>query len=341
MLTYDVVVATRHRADALELSLPHITAQIPPPSQVLVIDSSEDDLTETVVAAHAASTAVPVKYRRASAGLPHQRNVGLAEVTAPVVVFLDDDSITYPGYGKAILEVYARDVNREIGGVSGREQPPPPGFLEASSYEVPANRRFRQRIALPRTKLEAALFPDPFRLLAWDAWDRLPNPGWLEELDAARVEWMAGYRMSFRTDVIKRSGFDESFVEYALFEDTDASFAVMHEHLVVGAHRASVYHHQAPSGRGSARRLGATQVLNRAYVVIKHTEPGSRARRRLRAYGIYKTLQYAAGAKSDFGRERLRGAVAGVRALPRLLEAAPADVHRVYLDALDGILRDD
>ena len=41
-LTYDAVIATRHRIEALKLSIPLLLAQSRPPARLIVIDSSDD-----------------------------------------------------------------------------------------------------------------------------------------------------------------------------------------------------------------------------------------------------------------------------------------------------------
>ena len=220
-------------------------------------------------------------------------------MTAPVVLLPDDDSIVFDGYARAILDAYEADTEGRVGGVCGVEVSRAPGNLGGlNAYRMERGMRLQQRIGQHRTRFERRLFVDPFVLHGRDAWSGRPVPPWMRELDCVPVEWMTGFRMSFRTDVIRAIGFDEALARYAVFEDIEASFAVLRDHLIVGAHRARVLHYRAPGSRGSLRELGVTQVLNRTYVVCKHAAPGSEARRRLRSYAAYKCLQYAACAGS-------------------------------------------
>jgi len=42
VLVYDVVIATRNRAEALALSIPRLIAQSWPPSRLIIVDSSDN-----------------------------------------------------------------------------------------------------------------------------------------------------------------------------------------------------------------------------------------------------------------------------------------------------------
>jgi len=120
-------------------------------------------------------------------------------------------------------------------------------------------------------------------------------------------------------------GFDEALTGYALDEDIDASFMAMRRGLVVGARRARIYHHRHPSGRGGAFTRGRMEVLNRAYVLLKHaTGPigsASLANAIWRRHLLFTAIKFAiclAGAARPAGRRRLAGAWAGHRQAIRL-----------------------
>ncbi len=326
-LSYDTIIATRNRPEALLLSLPCLLAQSPPPDQVIVVDSSDDHA--AVVSAVETATSgwegrVIVKCTKP--GLPHQRNVGLALVQAPVVLFLDDDSILYPNAAAAMLAVYERD---EIGSVSGvcaaEAMVPPDGFPGAMSAVAPHHlREARWRRGRNLVERWLPVLKPSIYLGRWLNGRHPPLP-WLGGMVARPVEYMTGFRMSFRTKAIWPTGFDETLEGYALDEDVDASFTAMRSGLVVGTDRARIYHHRAPSGRADPQALGRMEVLNRAYVLLKHAGGpcGSRllARRVWRMHLWFTVLKLAltapkAGQKAE--RDRLRGAWKGLIAAWRL-----------------------
>jgi hypothetical protein len=189
-----------------------------------------------------------------------------------------------------------------------------------------------------RRRVEQRLFPDPFSYFSEMRYRMLPVPDWLAAENAVLVAWMTGFRMSFRTEVVRAVGFDEVLKRYAVFEDVDASFRVLKTHVLVGARNAQIYHHKAPARRAGGRELGATQILNRAYVLAKGQDTDARLTGQIRRYALYKTALYTLRLDSRFGRARLAGAFAAYRALPRLLTAAPEDLTEVYLELCEKCL---
>ncbi|MFN3937457.1 MAG: glycosyltransferase family 2 protein [Gemmobacter sp.] len=334
---YTTVIVTRNRPAALALSLPLHLGADRLPDAVLVIDSS-DDLApnRTLIERLRPGTLVPLQHVPAPPGMTVQRNIGLAMVGTEVVFFPDDDSLMLPGAIEAMLRIYDRDADRLIGGVCAAASPvPPPGVLDRGDlpYRMTRADRLRARLAQPRRRFEDRFFRDPFHLVAERLQARLPAPpSWLAEENAIVVPWMTGFRMSFRTEVIRRSGFCETLGRYALLEDIDAGFGVLRSHHLIGARNARIYHHKAPERRANGRALGAMQLLNHAYVIARSGETDAAMRAALRRFEAGKILQYALGARGRFGRDRLAGAWAAARVGMQLLHAPPDRVEALYLD---------
>lgn len=345
MSAYYIVLATRNRPEALRLSIPLMLAQSRPAKCLIVVDSSDNHrlIRETV---EEATSRFDIRYEVIDSrpGSSHQRNVGLRQVKAPVVIFPDDDSIWHPGTADAIMRVYERDTGNAVVGVCAAEAvDAPKGFGEGVEdiYCMETSHRLKQRIGHARARFEKKWFPDPFIMHGQENWSRFERPNWLGDENEVLVEWMTGFRMSFRTEAIRACGFDETFAGYALFEDVDASFAVATQGLLVGARNAQVYHYRKPGGRGNERRLGVTQILNRAYVVAKHSPSGNVAQRRLLRYGRYKIAQYLTRTAGRTGRERVVGARASQRWVSAILAANQADLARVYQDAIAACLAEE
>lgn len=345
-LHYDAVISTRNRPEALALSIPLLIGQSRPPARLIVIDSSDDHAS----AAEAVATATAgwegeVVVEASPPGLPLQRNRGLARVTAPVVVFPDDDSLFLPGALAEIMQVYEADTDGRIAAVCAAETTDVPAVVhDTAAYRM---RRDHMRDTVPRRMrrwLERRVSAlKPALSIGMSLNCRHPLPDWCVGRDVVAVEYMTGFRMSFRTEVIRPIGFDETLGGYALEEDVDASFTAMRSGLVVGARRAKVYHHRYPSGRGDAFARGRMEVLNRAYVLAKHTtgplgspELARRARRAHRDFVAAKLVSMVPGLASASGRARFAGAWAGMRAAPSLWSSAPAERRRLYCAAVAG-----
>lgn len=345
-LEYDAVIATRNRPAALSLTIPLLISQSRPPARIIVIDSSDDHgPVADAVAKATLDWAGDVTVEHSGPGLPFQRNRGLSHVTAPIVLFPDDDSLLFPEAAKHLLDVYERDTEGRIAAVCAAEAmaPHPDMDLGDSAWMTQEHAR-EARFRRMRNRLEkrfTALKPQVYlgQLLA--AQHALPD--WCADMDVVAVEYMTGFRMSFRTDAIRPTGFDAVLGGYALDEDIDASFQAARHGAVVAARNAKIYHHRFPTGRGDGGRLGRMEVLNRIYVGLKHAhQPGLPAgtvtamRRRLRGFIWLKLLTCLPKVRSEFGRDRLRGAWRARHAAHPLWRAAPDVLADAYKRAFEA-----
>ena len=344
-LEYDAVIATRNRPDALALSLPLLVGQTRPPRRLIVIDSSDD---HAPVAAAVAKSVTgwngDLVIEHSAKGLPLQRNRGLAHVTAPVVLFPDDDSLLYPDAAEQILAVYERDRDAAIAAVCALEAMEPPGDASAGafSYVVADAETRKRRFRGVQGRIERKFtWLKPAKILGRHLNARHAVPEWLGEVEARPVEYMTGFRMSFRTHAIRRTGFDEALRDYGLYEDIDASFSAGESGLVVAAWRSKIYHHRFPGARANGRALGMIEVLNMVYVILKHATPerlGTRqaglVRRRLAGFVPLRVAADLVGVGSAFGRQRLIGAATAALWSGRLWRAAGDTLADVYRTAM-------
>jgi glycosyltransferase involved in cell wall biosynthesis len=330
---YDIVIATRNRFDALVLSMPLMLGQVPPPARIVVVDSSDDvSALPAALAALSKPAGVEVRIVRSDPGLPHQRNVGLGHVVAPIVFFPDDDALWHPGFALHVLEVYARDHEGRVGGVGGTEDYDRPDLPSTPQYRQTRSTRLIQRLTPRYHELEERLFAEPRVLAGRALMSRHTLPDWVDGDDIVAVDHVTGFRMSFRTSVIRRLGFDETLTGYALSEDVDASLGVWHEHLLLAHHGSRVLHYKRPGGRENGWRDGYLHIVNYVYVVAKHAPIGSPARRRMVPWAVYRSLMYAARIRGRPSWQRFLGALAAVPAV-RGLAAIPDTpaIQRRYL----------
>jgi glycosyltransferase involved in cell wall biosynthesis len=339
-LTYDVVIATRNRPEAVALSLPLLLTQTRLAAQIFIVDSSDDPGPINALATtFARQTDIPVHYMRAAAGLTLQRNVGLQHCLSDVVIFPDDDSLLYPDAAERMMEVYEADTAGHIAAVCAASAATAPDASKALLDQLDADniskgRRVMRRV---RQRLKEALGGlNPFVAVGTrlNAQHRLA-PG-ISAMDVVTVPYMTGFRMSFRRTVIAQTGFDEALRKYGWFEDIDASYSAMRQGMVVGARRAKIFHHRFAGARANGRVMGRWAILNRGYIVMKHVDANAaifphrgRERVRLTLYCVLRTASYLALMRGHYGRERFLGAFDGLRKLAGLTKASgPALVAR-------------
>ncbi|MFS4439644.1 glycosyltransferase family 2 protein [Paracoccaceae bacterium GXU_MW_L88] len=337
-LTYTTAICTRNRPDALALTLPYHIAEARAPERVVIIDSSDDPSEDIATVERLAKDApMPVEHITSESGLAYQRNLILPQLTTDVVFFPDDDSLIEPGAMEAVMRIYERDTEKRIAGVAPRELFTPIGPLKSEAdeaYEKTTSDKIKNAIAAPRYKIEKAVIGDPFVEVANIKYARQPAPpAWLDDADATVVPWNTGFRMSFRTESIRRKGFHEPLGRYALFEDIDAGFQTLDQQILVTIQNVGIYHHKAPARRANGRALGAMHILNRAYVCARSGEgQNPKVRSAMKRFSLYKLAQYAVGARGDFGKERLQGARAASKVAGKLLTTPQDQLEARYLE---------
>jgi len=333
-LNYDIVLATRNRADVLTISVPLMLQSSRLAKRLIIIDSSDDhELVKRVISKIRIPEHVNLRLISSEKGLTYQRNIGLKYVEAEIVIFPDDDSLWFPNTADEIMKVYEADVDNDIGAVCAIPWSTPPVNLyndKNSLIKTGDPTRIELRVEQKKDRLSRQLFTDPYLLLGKQLLNEKMVPDWLELANAVPVEYMTGFRMSFRTEEIKKYGFDETLRNYAIGEDIDASFSILKEKLIVGAHRAKVFHYKAPEKRAAGKVLGYTQILNRAYIVCKHTENGDPIRSKLYFYSSIRALLYLIRGVSKYQLERFSGAFRAIKYIRSFIEADKKDLANKY-----------
>lgn len=341
-LTYDVVIATRNRPDVLSFSLPSILTQSIPPERLIVVDASNDhaqtvNAAESCCSSHANTTDLQIIYTKP--WQTAQRNEGLRHVRSPIVFIPDDDSILLPSAAEAILQIYQRDTEERIGGVGMKEiHTPPPSVRSedaARARDAGIVDRIIARFGPMKARLLNRLAEGPMHVACRIAMEHHTPPNWLSEVDASPAPFLHGFRMTFRTDIVRRCGFNEDFARGRGYDDFDISLAVLQTHLLVNAERAEVYHHRVGGKRDDGLEAGITQLLNPCYITCRHTSPESPARRAVLPFARRLTIDYALRALSRYDRDRLRGIRRARKWLHSLLTASPEVLTERYQHAFN------
>ena len=346
-MTYDVVIATKDRSEALKISVPLILQQSILPERLIVVDSGREHSSVRSAVKEIVGSKVSLTIIHSQPNLPQQRNIGLEHVKSDVVFFPDDDSLWYSGVAEAILRIYRHDVKCEIGGVCATwatEPPPEADFLEVPKYRMKCSDRIKQKLGYLRHQFENFVCPNPMYVYGRKQWSNLIIPEWLSDKNAVPVEYMNGLCMTFRTKVICKYGFDADLglhIGWAPCEDIAASFAVTQELPVVRACEAMVCHYTFPSARTGGYLAGFITQLNRAYILCRYTVSGSPVRKALGYSVYYKMMQYALGIHSEYGRKRLQGHLHAMALTKRLLNTPIDDLQKCYLEICQNVLGDD
>ena len=257
MITVSVVICTRNRAGDLGACLRSLGAQSRLPTQLVVVDASDDDASRAVVeATRAGGPIAEVRYLRSAARLTSQRNLGVAAATGEVVTFLDDDVVLEPDYLGRIVELFEADPM--LGGAEGAVVTAP---LVGRRRIANAFRRLFLMNSLGRPRgVKRSGF------VAYDPWPRTVQP----------VTSLVGCNMSYRREVFERFRFDQWFDGYGLGEDQDFSYRVGRTYRLVQTPFARLVHRLSPVARERASALHEMTVVNHFYFVRKNLPPTPR-----------------------------------------------------------------
>jgi len=114
--TFDLVVATVDRSDALDGLLASLERQGTARVRVLVVDQNADDRVGPALDRH---PALAIERLHSARGLARARNVGLGQLSAELVAFPDDDCRFPDGLLERVARVFADDPS--LDGLVGRE----------------------------------------------------------------------------------------------------------------------------------------------------------------------------------------------------------------------------
>jgi glycosyltransferase involved in cell wall biosynthesis len=328
----------------MRMSIPLILKQDVSPGRLIVIDASDDHDSVRIEVNQISErlgfeNTVVVKSDAVNSA--RQRNIGLQFVRAPVVMFPDDDSMWHPGFASNVLKIYEADVRRQVGGVSGLGVADPPPELEQPLYRKSALGSVKAAIQPYRGLFEKHYFPKPLDLIGLATWTE--NIDVVDDVISRRVPHITGFRMSFRTDVIRQVGFDETLgygAGYSYHEDFDASLAIERlGYALVSAEYAKVCHYTFPGKRAAGYSYGFCSIANSVYVSKKHIGQNTHIYRDLDRYLKYKVSLYASRFYSNHGREVFLGAYDAWRNRSKLLEADDADLSAAYKALCDQYIK--
>lgn len=297
-----VILITRNRAEMLRQALDALRIQTVSPVEIIVVDTSDTDATaEMLVASYPEVT--HVYYAMGPRNMAWSRNQGIQAGQAPIVAFLDDDSIAEPQWAAGIIRAYSNDLT--IGGAGGR-------IIEGLDAPV----------SIPRGQKVATI--DMYGI---------PQANFNALTDGiVEVDHLKGCNMSFRRDVLAQNGnFDEAFngsvrdetdvcvrvrkAGYRLAYNPDAT--VEHKGFTLFAHKR-IQLESVASGYPVARLDG--------YYVAKNFGVGAWAnwyvRFNARAFGRAFKVNYMAFARAFLG---LTGGVTGLAQAVRRKSRTVAD----------------
>jgi GT2 family glycosyltransferase len=154
-----VVICTAGRPQVFGAALQSVLLQDYGDFEVLILDQSRDDGTETITRERAANDSRVRYWRLDQRGLSRAYNRGVERARGELVAFTDDDCVAPPGWLRAVANAFTREPGAELvyGQVLG---PIDPQDRRAGEGEIPT---------LPIPKLQRLSKRDGFRVFGMGA----------------------------------------------------------------------------------------------------------------------------------------------------------------------------
>ncbi len=246
------IIATRNRPGELLVTVQSLAEQTVLPRELCIVDSSEDTPARAEIEALCKASGIPLDYHHpAPKGLTVQRNVGIDRTAGDPVFFIDDDVWLAPDCHEAILKEYER-WGLEVGGIRATNpNPARPPWISIAWRKI-------------------------FGIGGWwpEASGKMRPGFWVEGVSEAagvrKIEYMTGWFMSFRREVLDHERFDEALSGYAHKEDVDMTYRVARRYTLLQTPKAKCEHFQTITDRLSSHRLMRMNLANQFYLHRKN-----------------------------------------------------------------------
>lgn len=295
-MNFSLVICTYKRAIPLITLLKSVQLQTFYPSEILVIDGSEDNDTQIALQSEIFKNLNYFHVGIADRGLTRQRNFGISKVnsSSEIVCFLDDDTVLKEDYFEQLISTYSNYPDAlAVGGYITNEiiwkkitddLVPKISEFYFDGWKRTDGSRFILRKKLGLDSDVPPGFAPKFshgRSLGF-----LPPSGKTYE-----TQQLMGGVSSFKKEVFDLLQFSTYFEGYGLYEDADFTLRVSNIGKLYVNTNAKLEHYHDESGRPNKFQYGKMVVRNGWYVWrIKNQNPSFEDRIKWNAISFLLTL---------------------------------------------------
>ncbi len=249
-----IVTPTFRRPDEVALLLENLGKQTCRNFELILVDGAAEDErdTERVVLPRLDGLSYPCKYIRHGGGTAIQRNKGIELARGQFITFIDDDIHPEPQFLQAMLDAFATDKARKVGGIVG--------YRTNEHFKLDNRQRWRwyKRLGLLTTY-------EPGR---YDFETGYPiNANMQPPFSGVRkVDFMTTSCAMWRREVVDVIRFDPFFRDYGMLEDAHFSLRAGKRWDLWQCGDARCVHAHSQRGRPDRRKIGYKCVVNYYYV---------------------------------------------------------------------------
>lgn len=253
LIPVSAIIPTRNRSSTLLNTFISLAAQSVQPTEIVVVDASNNHFTKEVCDKRIKGLISNVYYHRAIiAGAAAQRNQGVALATQEYICFMDDDILLEPLCLEKLWQAITNDA--KVGGVNA--------MITNQLYTTPgriSKALFRLLSGKKEASYAGKCIGPALNLLPEDRND-LP--------EVVPVEWLNTTCVLYRKLALPIPPFPPIFEGYSLMEDLTLALNVGKKWKLANVRTARIFHDSQPgSHKKDLAQLAKMELVNRHYVM--------------------------------------------------------------------------
>ena len=293
-LPVSALLPTRDRFTTLTKMFNSLAQQSVQPQEIIIVDASEDDLTQQLCQSGIPGLDSQLIYQPAQIpGAASQRNQAIASATQPYIWLIEDDITFEPDCLARLWQALQSD--RQLGGVNAmitNQKYLPPGKFSRYLYWFLHGKR--------EASYAGKCLGGAVNLLPEDCPDLPP---------VVPVEWLNSGCTLYRREALPSPLFPTIFTGYSLLEDLTLSLTVGKQWQLANARTARIFHDSQPAAyKSNLGNLAKMDLVNRHYVMTQVLEQRSwQDYLKLGVFQIFNLAGYVASSRNWLGIRQMLG----------------------------------
>jgi len=274
---FSLVVCTYMRSKSLFRLLESVNSQILYPDEIIIVDGSIDNKTESVIHSNNFKNLKYYRVQEQNRGLTLQRNYGIKHTsnTSEIICFLDDDIVLHSDYFEKLIESFIEKEDAlAVGGyiVDDVVWTKSHDKIKFDEFEIDGYKRKLGQRNLLRKKLGLLSHKPPGFMPEFSNGFSI---GFLPPSSKIyKVEYFMGGVSAYRRNLFNKISFSERFIGYGLYEDMDFCLRASRLGQLYVNTGARVNHLHEEQGRPNYFRYGKMVIENGYYVWrLKYPKP--------------------------------------------------------------------
>jgi glycosyltransferase involved in cell wall biosynthesis len=250
-----VVIPSLNRCDSLKLLVTDLLQQSLLPTEIIVVDDSDNDRTKNMLNVFSDARIIHIKPSNPEMrSITRARNIGVKKATGQIIVSLDDDIRLHKNYIREIAKVFGE--RPEILGIQG-----PIANVNNNTCRL-GNLFNRLFFLVHKANNKAHILPSGRATIPCNV------------VQPIVCEWFSGTNGAYRKEILQEFQFNEKLRGYSLCEDMDLSYRIhkKYPNSLMLIPEAKIVHNHSLLARRKPKELMFVDVTYHLYFFLNYIE---------------------------------------------------------------------